>query len=536
MLKHKAFLGTLVGVIAVFAVPSAALAQYGYQGGQYGYGGSPVQSGWGYNPYSTAGLFSYMNPLAQYGYGNFNYNPYQSTYTGNGYGYGSYGYQGQNNPYTATAFNNYYPYLNQNCNYSFYGYQQNCQNPQASAPSITNVSGPNQLSVGQQGTWSITTSAGAGNLSTSVQWGDQNPFSNAATSQTVSNSNTFSHTYQQPGTYPITFTVVDGYGRSNTAQTTVVVTNNGGGCTSNCSGNFSATPTSGQAPLAVHFSGTVPGTSYRLDFGDGSQPVLAAETIDCAPGFPNCAQNATITINQNHTYQAAGTYTAHVYGNPANGGFPALVGTVTIVVSGGSTPTGSLTASPASGAAPLGVSFTASNLPGSRYFYRVDFGDGSTAQPLNSSEFASHTYTSNGTFTAKLEEALNTCYVITMPCTQPQPTDWTTVSTATITVGSSSNGSASFSANPASGSWPLNVTFSANNLSGVGAYFVDFGDNTSSQWLSVSGTTGAASHLYYSTGSFTATLVYVTCNGGAYTNGCTNPQETTVGQTSVSVH
>lgn len=618
-MKNKAIFGIFIGLAALFATPTFAFAQ------AYGYGGG--SAGWGYNPYSNAGLYSYLSPLAQYGYGGGSYNPAQSTYTGQGYGYGAFGYQGQNSPYGYNSFNGYYPYTSQNCNYSFYGYQQqNCQNQNTgSGPQISNVSGPNSLSVGQQGTWSITTSAGAGNVSTSVRWGDESLYGNAmAASQQVATGNTFSHAYQQAGTYNITFTVTDGYGRSNSATTQVVVSN-GGGCTSNCSGNFTATPTSGSAPLAVHFSGTMPGTSYQLDFGDGSQPVMAQESSQCVLGASNCSVNS-ISINSDHTYTTAGTYTARVTGTvsypativvggaqqgsltatPASGSAPlsvsfaavsdgryyfggfvidygdgstygscgnsptslacpshtyansgtytarlmglgessggGVIATASVVVSGNGCTSNcnvqaTLSASPTSGSAPLSVNFSTAGIDDNRYFYTLDFGDGSTPATMTIyATTAQHTYTQNGTYTATLKAAPNACYGVQYSCTQLAPTNWTTVGTVTISVGGGSTTGGSFTATPASGAWPLSPTFTATGLDSIASYYVDFGDRTGSQWLTKSGTTGTISHVYYITGSFTATLVKVTCNGAAYTSSCTNPTQTPVGTASVTVN
>jgi len=58
---------------------------------------------------------------------------------------------------------------------------------------------------------------------------------------------------------------------SDNGTATITVTGIG---TIQPSANFSATPLSGSAPLSVSFSGSIPGTNYALNFGDGSQPIL----------------------------------------------------------------------------------------------------------------------------------------------------------------------------------------------------------------------------------------------------------------------
>lgn len=81
--------------------------------------------------------------------------------------------------------------------------------PQQNNISITNISGPVSLPVGQSGTWSIVTNAPVGSdLSVSINWGDQRYYY-PASAQNISQANTFSHTYSSTGTYTITFTVTD---------------------------------------------------------------------------------------------------------------------------------------------------------------------------------------------------------------------------------------------------------------------------------------------------------------------------------------
>ena len=176
--------------------------------------------------------------------------------------------------------------------------------------SITNVSGPNSMSVGQQGTWNITTNAPYGSyLSTSVRWGDESvyPYMMASAAQYVSQQTSFTHAYSQAGTYTITFTVTDNAGRTASANTTVVV---GGG--QNNSVSFSASPTSGQAPLAVAFSVSAAAghdtSRLSIDFGDGQTG--NPQTIYCFAAPCNPAMTAS------HTYATAGTYTARLMYQP----------------------------------------------------------------------------------------------------------------------------------------------------------------------------------------------------------------------------
>ncbi len=171
--------------------------------------------------------------------------------------------------------------------------------------SITGVSGPNSLTVGQSGTWQVSTNAPQGTpISLSVRWGDEvqypYPASSAAQSAYVSQQNTFTHSYQTAGTYTITFTASDQYGRSNSSSVTVQVS---GAATT---AGFTATPTQGAAPLYVNFGiNTTTGNDMNtlsIDFGDGQTG--KPNTIYCFAAPCNPAMTAQ------HTYTTNGTYTA----------------------------------------------------------------------------------------------------------------------------------------------------------------------------------------------------------------------------------
>ncbi|MBN1446922.1 MAG: PKD domain-containing protein, partial [Bacteroidetes bacterium] len=102
---------------------------------------------------------------------------------------------------------------------------------------------------------------------------------------------TASHSYPYVGTYTATLTVTDDKNATGTTSLPIIVT------TTPPLASFTATPTSGDAPLTVYFDGSASSDpdagggimSYDWDFGDG-----------------NTGSGATIS----HTYQLAGTYTA----------------------------------------------------------------------------------------------------------------------------------------------------------------------------------------------------------------------------------
>ena len=94
------------------------------------------------------------------------------------------------------------------------------------------------------------------------------------------------HTYVNPGVYTVSL-VVSGASGSDTAVqvNAITVDNNGGGLVA----AFSATPTTGDAPLDVSFTDLSTGaTQWRWTFGDGA---------------------GSRVQNPSHTYAAAGTYT-----------------------------------------------------------------------------------------------------------------------------------------------------------------------------------------------------------------------------------
>jgi PKD repeat protein len=111
---------------------------------------------------------------------------------------------------------------------------------------------------------------------------------------TTGSGATATHTYTAVGTYTATLTVTDNNGATaaRTATITVQAVPN-----ANPTASFTATPTSGKAPLQVAFDGSASsdtdGTiaSYQWDFGDSST-----------------GTGATVQ----HTYNAVGTYTARL--------------------------------------------------------------------------------------------------------------------------------------------------------------------------------------------------------------------------------
>jgi PKD repeat protein len=140
---------------------------------------------------------------------------------------------------------------------------------------------------------------------------------------------------------------------------------------------FTASPTSGTAPLSVAFTDTSSGspTAWSWSFGDGAT---------------STAQNPS------HTYTTPGTYSVSLTVSNSSGTDTATQSNY-IVVTSPPPPVASFTASPTSGTAPLSVAFTDAS-SGSPTGWSWSFGDGGTSTAQN----PSHTYTTPGTYSVSL--------------------------------------------------------------------------------------------------------------------------------------
>jgi PKD repeat protein len=203
-------------------------------------------------------------------------------------------------------------------------------------------------------------------------------FQNAAAADTQA-------TFSLAGTYTLRLTASDS--SLNNSDTTQITVLDGPPVT-----GLSVTPAFGPAPLAVTADASAstdtdgtPIASYSFDFGDGSAVV-----------GPQDAATAT------HTYTTNGTYTATVTATDTAG----LSSTATrkVTVGDDAPPVARMTVSPASGAAPLGVTANASAStdtdPTGIASYTFDFGDGTAKVGPQAGATATHTYNATGTFTA----------------------------------------------------------------------------------------------------------------------------------------
>ena len=123
------------------------------------------------------------------------------------------------------------------------------------APTISGVSGPTNLDVGQTGTWSVSASDPEGSpLSYSVAWGDANTNDQAATAQ-VSQRATLTHVYYNSGAFVPTFTVTDDH--HLTAQTSLSVAVGQASSDGRISVQIFAEPKNAKVSDSVYVSGVV---------------------------------------------------------------------------------------------------------------------------------------------------------------------------------------------------------------------------------------------------------------------------------------
>jgi PKD repeat protein len=221
--------------------------------------------------------------------------------------------------------------------------------------------------------------------------------------------------------------------------------------------NFTATPTSGPAPLTVAFTNISTGvyTSSLWYFGDGVTSTQA---------------------NPSHIYGAFGGYTVTLTVS-GTGGMDTL--TRTNYITAYRPVQAAYTAAPTSGVQPLAVSFT-NQSTGDYTTSLWSFGDGVTSTLAN----PQHNYTTAGTYT------------VILTVSGPGGTNALTRASY-ITVYTPAQ--ASFTASSTLGPRPFLVTFTNQSI----------GDYTSSLWNFGDGTTSTLAnptHTYTSAGTFTITL------------------------------
>jgi hypothetical protein len=323
-------------------------------------------------------------------------------------------------------------------------------------PSISSFSGPSTLAVNQQGTWSVVASdPNNSQLTYTVTWGDEGLYGSytlAAPSylqNIVSQGTTYTHTYSAPGTYTVRISARNNAGYTATSTATVVVGNTYG------TGNPDLLVVSPNTYATYQTGTTLPVTWFdsRTYFAAPRYDVYLRSYIPECTGYicPLSVQSSlvyrpefqyTIATNQlgtNYSWAipsniSAGNYVVEVC--PTGSQYPAYTygatsqyfvqtpcdrsDTYFTITNNGTTglyPTATLFLNPSSGAAPLSTNATITlgldpnsvSVCGTQTYGTLEWGDGTSSAvtylgcsgstvtiPL------SHTYTSNGTYTARL--------------------------------------------------------------------------------------------------------------------------------------
>ncbi|HWQ47636.1 MAG TPA: PKD domain-containing protein [Methanosarcina sp.] len=235
---------------------------------------------------------------------------------------------------------------------------------------------------------------------------------------------------------------------------------------------FSASPTSGTAPLNVTFTDSSTGspTAWKWSFGDGT---------------------ASILKNPTHKYSKAGNYTVKLTASNAAG---SNTTTKTNYIKVGTTPTkpvANFEGSPVSGKAPLNVKFTDKST-GIPTKWKWSFGDGTSSTLQN----PIHKYSNVGNYT------------VTLTVTNAVGSSTKTISNY-IKVGTTpTKPVANFEGSPVSGKVPLNVVFKDTSTGTPTKWKWNFGDGTSS-------TLKNPTHKYSKVGNYTVTLTVTNAVGSS---------------------
>jgi len=284
------------------------------------------------------------------------------------------------------------------------------------------------------------------------------------------------YTYNATGNYTVNLTVANAGGSDSKVKTEYIIVSEP--LPGAPVADFTATPTSGDAPLTVNFTDTSTGTisSYAWDFDNDGK-------VD------STKQNPV------YTYNAAGNYTVNL--TVANaGGSDSKVKTEYIVVSEPlpGAPVANFTANRTSGTAPLDVQFTDAST-GTVSSYAWDFDNDGNVDSTKQNPV--YTYAAAGNYTVNLTVAnaggsdskVKTEYIVV---SEPLPE-------APV---------ANFTANVTSGTAPLDVQFNDASTGNVSSYAWDF-DNDGK----VDSTKQNPVYTYAAAGNYTVNLTVANAGG-----------------------
>jgi len=240
--------------------------------------------------------------------------------------------------------------------------------------------------------------------------------------------------------------------------------------------SFSASPTSGDAPLTVTFAGTIGSQAdnqWLWDFGDGTTDTTQSPT---------------------HVYQSDGIYTVSL--TASNGGWSNTTTKTGYIMVGIASPVTDFSGTPVAGAFPLTVTFTDSSSPNSGPYavtaWDWDFGDNT---PHSTVKSPVHVYQAAGN------------YDVTLIATNTGGST-TTTKVNYITSGSTPAATAAFTMMPGSGPSPLTVQFIDQSTgSPPFTYSWDFGDSSPVSTLQ------NPEYTYNTEGTYPVTLTVTNAGG-----------------------
>ena len=250
------------------------------------------------------------------------------------------------------------------------------------------------------------------------------------------------YTYSTAGNYTVNLTVANAGGNDSEVKTEYIVVSEP--LPGAPVANFTATPTSGTAPLTVNFTDQSTGTvsSYSWDFNNDGN-------VDSTEQSPS------------YTYGTAGTYTVNltVIG-PGGSDSEVKTGYIKVTVSSPGKPVAAFSASPASGKTPLTVTFTDTST-GAPTKWKWSFGDGASSTIQN----PKHKYSAAGKYTVTLTVSnVKGSNTVT-------ETDYIKVIAKPVS---------NFTSSVTSGKAPLNVVFTDTSTGTASSWIWDFGDGSKS--------------------------------------------------------
>lgn len=272
------------------------------------------------------------------------------------------------------------------------------------------------------------------------------------------------HTYTTSGTYTVRLIATSSFGCIDTLTKTSYIS------VGPLHAAMSVSPSTACANQNVYFTNTSSTANVTWQFGDAT------------------VSNST---NPVHVYSTPGTYTAKVIAIDGT-----CYDTAQQIITVSSSPSIQFTASPTDGCSiPFTTVFTNSTTNAASYYWI--FGDGGTSTSAN----PSHTYTSYGNYTVRLGATSASGCTDTLT-----KTSYIKVQTPT----------ASLATNNYNGCAPATVIFTPTITTNipVSYYSWDFGDGSS---IVACSTCSSPTHIYTTSGIYTATLTYTTGTGCVYT-------------------